>query len=70
MEVTIKTRWNIGDTAYRFNESTMKLEEFTIKSICASLSPEGDHFINYFSETGDAPEYKLFASKEEFINNL
>lgn len=71
MEVTVKTRWNIGDTVYRFNESEMKMEDFTIKSICVSLDPEGNHFINYFNEKSKSEqESRLFASKEEFINKL
>ena len=71
MEIKITSKFKPGDTALRFNESTNKLDEYLIKSIHVQVR-EGKISIGYHSNESFSyvPENNLFASKEEFINQL
>lgn len=72
MEISIKTKFNPGDTAYRFNPSTNKLEEYHVKKVYIITTSEETLSIGYFTDDSydNTPEKDLFASKEEFINQL
>lgn len=71
MEINIKTKFNVGDTALRFNPSTNKLEEYAVNSIHIQViggkTSIGYHTKECYSYT---LETDLFASKEEFIAQL
>lgn len=71
MEIKITSKFNVGDTAYKFNTETNKLEEFHIKSISVHIYENMQAF-GYHSEEpmSYTAERYLFASKEEFINQL
>lgn len=72
MDITIKTKFNPGDTALRFNPGTNKLEEFHIRSAYIYIGADGIPSIGYFTEDSyqNTLEKDLFKSKEEFINKL
>ena len=71
MDIKLKTRFNVGDTAKKFNASTNKLEDFLVHSITVQVIGEtttiGYHTKESYSYT---EEKNLFASKQEFINQL
>lgn len=71
MEIKIKTKFNVGDTALRFNPSTNKLEEFVVNNITVQVYSEGT-YIGYHTKDSYTytKEADLFASKEEFIAQL
>ena len=72
MDITIKTKFNPGDTALQFNPCTNKLEEFYVNSVYILIGADGIPSIGYFTEDSyqNTPEKDLFTSKEEFINQL
>lgn len=72
MLVNVQTKFNIGDTAYKFNPRTMKLEPFEIKRICAFIDEEKGLSVSYTTSESYqyASEKELFVSKEEFIARL
>lgn len=72
MDITIKTKFNPGNTAIQFNPSTNKLEEFYVKTVYIIIGEDGIPSIGYFTEDSykNTPEKDLFKSKEEFINQL
>ena len=72
MDITIKTKFNPGDTALKFNPGTNKLEEFHVKNVYIIIGTDGTPSIGYFTEDSyhNTPEKDLFSSKEEFINQL
>lgn len=71
MLVNVQTKFNVGDTAYKFNYYTMKLEPFEIKRICVFVDEEKELSVSYSAEFYQyASEKDLFASKEEFITQL
>lgn len=71
MEIKITSKFNVGDTAYKFNPETSKLEEFHIKSISVHIHENMQTFGYHSDERMSyTPERYLFASKEEFINQL
>lgn len=72
MDITIKTKFNPGDTALQFNPGTNKLEEFYVKDVYIFIGADGIPSIGYFTEDSyqNTPEKDLFESKEEFINQL
>ena len=71
MELSINSKFKPGDTALRFNPSTNKLEEYCVKSLFIQVFEE--YTAIGYNSTGDfsyMSEKDLFASKEEFINQL
>ena len=71
MDITLTSKFKLGDTALRFNPGTKKLEKYLVRSIHFQVY-EDRISVGYHS-SGDfsyAPEEDLFASKEEFINQL
>ena len=46
-EIIIKTKFEIGETAFRFNTSSYKLEEFVIYEIACYKGEKGTK-VNYF----------------------
>lgn len=72
MDITIKTKFNPGDTALQFNPETNKLEEFYVRSAYIYIGDDRIPSIGYFTEDSyqNTPEKDLFTSKEEFINQL
>lgn len=72
MDITIKTKFNPGDTALKYNQSTHALEEFHIKSAYIYVGADGIPSIGYFTEDSyqNVSERDLVSSKEEFINQL
>lgn len=72
MDITIKTKFNPGDTALQFNPETNKLEEFYVRAAYIYIGGDGIPSIGYFTEDSyqNTPEKDLFTSKEEFINQL
>jgi hypothetical protein len=69
-EIIIKTKFEIGETAFRFNTSSYKLEEFVIYEIACYKGEKGTK-VNYFnSEYTCVQESQLFKSKEAFIESI
>lgn len=69
-EIIIKTKFEIGETAFRFNTSSYKLEEFVIHEIACYTSEKGTKVTYFNSEYTGIQESQLFKSKEEFIESL
>ena len=73
MKIEVTTRFNPGQTALKFNSTSMKLEEFTVSSISVSVSENNtdEISISYFDKNNKyAQESSLFESKEDFIDHL
>ena len=72
MKIEVTTRFNVGETVYRFDAAKMKLTEFTIKSVSATLIDQSGRAgityldVNYKGED----ESRLYKSKDDFINQL
>lgn len=70
MEINIKTKFNVGDSLLYFNPSTYKLEDFVVDRISCTVSEDKTE-VFYFDEAGTCRlEYRLFASKDEFIASI
>ena len=72
MLVNVQTKFNIGDTAYKFNPATMKLEPVEISRVNIHVLKNKDLSVSYGATdiVGVFFEKELFASKEEFIAQL
>ena len=72
MDITIKTKFNPGDAALKYNQSTHTLEEFYVKNVYIFIGEDGIPSIGYFTEHSyqNTLEEDLFTSKEEFISQL
>lgn len=71
MEISLKTKFNVGDTAFKYNPSTHKMEEYLVQSISIQVT-NGQTFVGYHTKDSYSftSEADLFASKEEFIAQL
>ena len=72
MLVNVTTKFNIGDTAYKFNPATTKLEPVEISRVSVHAHKDKDFSVSYGATdiVGIFFEKELFASKEEFIAQL
>ena len=70
MEITLKTKYSVGDVLWRYNAVISKLEEFKVSFVNVNAySNKTDVF--YFNESGScSQEQYLFTSKQEFIDQL
>ena len=69
--MTIKTKYNVGDTVYTIDKNSMKVLPFKIKSIVSvsdestaiRLTPEGNDYDSY-------DEKRCFPSEDELIKYI
>ena len=70
MEISLKAKYNVGDSLLYYSTVTSKLEEFKVRYVNFNVYADKTE-IFYFNEIGSCKlESNLFASKEEFINQL
>ena len=70
MEITFKTKFDLGDKAFYYSPSTRRIEEFNVEKIHFVVDGE-ETIITYSSGSFDfKDEEDLFRSKEEFIDSL
>lgn len=69
--MTITTSFNIGDTAYTIDKSTLKLKSFTVARIIAHVTSESTTVTLYDGDTYNATGYdeqKCFTSSEALLS--
>lgn len=68
-EIKFETKFELGETAFRFNPRTNKLEEFVIEKISFDITKD-----NIYLMYGNGSQFffaeQLFRSKQEFIDGL
>lgn len=68
-EITFKTKFELGETAFRFNPDTDKLEEFLIEKISFDITKD-NVYLWYSNGSQLLLAQQLFGSKQEFIDGL
>jgi hypothetical protein len=68
-EIKFETKFDLGETAFRFNPNNNKLEEFIIEKISFDITKD-----NIYLMYGNGSQFllaeQLFRSKQEFIDGL
>ena len=69
-QVTFQTKFNLGDTIFAFDSSTLKLIRTEVKCIDFMLSKKELNIFYYGVDGTIANEIHCFATEEEFIKKI